>query len=46
MLQKLALLITPEDKSNKQQNQAIHFFHWQPELFYRFDLPQSTDLRW
>jgi len=29
-LQKLALLITPEDKSNKQQNQVIHFFHWQP----------------
>jgi len=25
-LQKLALLITPEDKANKQQNQAIHFF--------------------
>jgi len=25
-LLKLALLITPEDKSNKQQNQAIHFF--------------------
>jgi len=25
-LQKFALLITPEDKSNKQQNQAIHFF--------------------
>jgi len=33
-LQKLALLITPEDKSNKQQNQAIHFFHWQPKLFH------------
>jgi len=32
----------PEDKSNKQQNQAIHFFHWQPKLFHRFDLPQST----
>ena len=25
MLQKLALLITPEDKANKQQNQADHF---------------------
>ena len=24
-LQKLALLITPEGKANKQQNQAIHF---------------------
>jgi len=24
-LQKLALLVTPEDKFNKQQNQAIHF---------------------
>jgi len=45
-LQKLALLITLEDKSNKQQNQAIHFFHWQQKLFYRSDLPQSTDSRW
>jgi len=45
-LHKLALLATPEDKSNKQKNQAIHFFHWQPKLFYRFDLQQSTDLRW
>jgi len=35
-LQKLALLITPEDKSTKQQNQAVHLFHWQPKL--------STDL--
>jgi len=25
-LQKLALLITPENKSNKQQNQAFIFF--------------------
>jgi len=25
-LQNLAQLITPEDKSKKQQNQAIHFF--------------------
>jgi len=25
-LQKLALLITPEEKSNKQQNQTIYFF--------------------
>jgi len=25
-LQKLTLLITPKDKSNKQQNQVIHFF--------------------
>jgi len=45
-LQKLALLITPEDKSNKQQNQAIHFFYWQPKLFQRSDFPQSTDWRW
>jgi len=45
-LQNLVLLITPEDKSNKQQNQAIHFFHWQPKLFHRSDLPQSTELRW
>jgi len=36
----------PEDKSNKQQNQAIQFFHWQPKLFHRSDLLQSTDLRW
>jgi len=21
--------MTPEDKSNKQQNQAAHSFHWQ-----------------
>jgi len=27
-LQNLALLTTPEDKSNKQQNQAGHSFHW------------------
>jgi len=32
-LQKRALLITPEDKCNKQQTQAVHFFHWQPKLF-------------
>jgi len=44
-MQKLALLITPEDKPNKQQNQAIHFFHWQPKLFHGSDIPQSTDLR-
>jgi len=43
-LQKLALLITPEDKANKQQNQAIHFFYWQPKCFHRSDLPRSTDL--
>jgi len=29
-LQKLALLITPEDKSNKQENQVTLSFHWQP----------------
>jgi len=27
-LEKLALLITPEDKSNKQQNQVGHSFHF------------------
>jgi len=43
-LQNLVLLVTPEDKSNKQQNQAIHFFHWQPKLFHRSDLPPSTEL--
>jgi len=26
-VEKLALLITPEDKSNKQQNQATQSFH-------------------
>jgi len=34
-----------KDKSNKQQNQAIHFFHWQSKLFHRSNLPQSMDLR-
>jgi len=36
MLQTLALLIAPEDKSNKHQNQAAHSFHWQQNF--------STDL--
>jgi len=44
-LQKVALLIMPEDKSNKQKNQANHSFHGQPKLFHRSDLSQSTDLR-
>jgi len=44
MLRKLSLLITPEDKSNKQQNQAARIFHWQPKLCHRSDFPQSTDL--
>jgi len=32
-LQKHALLITPEDKSKKQQNQAIHFFSLATKTF-------------
>jgi len=35
---KLALLITPEDKSNKQQNQAGHSFHWQPNQNFSTNL--------
>jgi len=45
-LQKLALLITPEDKSSKQQNKAGHSFHVQPKLFHISELLQSTDFRW
>jgi len=37
-LQKLALLITPEDKSNKQQNQATVF------IFFTGNQNFSTDL--
>jgi len=46
-VEKLALLMTPEDKSNKQQNQATHSFSLtaKPKLFRRSDLSQSTDLR-
>jgi len=29
-VEKFALLITPEAKYKKQQNQATHSFHWQP----------------
>jgi len=35
-VEKLALLITSEDKSNKQENQATHSFSTKPKL--------STDL--
>jgi len=44
-VEKLALLITPEDKSNKQQNQAVHSFSLtsKPKLFHRSDLLQSKD---
>jgi len=47
-VEKLALLMTPEDKSNKQQNQATHSFSLttKPKLFHRCELSQSTDLRW
>jgi len=46
-VEKLALLVTPEDKSNKQQNQGAHSFSLatKPKLFHRYDLSQSTDLR-
>jgi len=37
-LQKLALIITAEDKPNKQQNQAIHFYHWQPDQNFSTDV--------
>jgi len=43
-LQKLALLVTPEEKANKQQNQAI-IFSLATKLFHKSDLPQPTDLR-
>jgi len=45
-LQKLALLIRPEDKCNKQQNQVGHSCHWQPKRFHGSDPSQSTDMRW
>jgi len=37
-LQKLALLVVSEDKSNKQQNQAIHLFsleNFSTDLIFR-----------
>jgi len=34
----LALLTTPEDKSNKQQNQAVHSFYWQTNQNFSTDL--------
>jgi len=37
-LQKLALLITPEYKSNKQKNQPGHSFYWQPKQNFSMDL--------
>jgi len=44
-VEKLALLATSEDKSNKQQNQATHSFSLTTKTFHRPDLSQSTDLR-
>jgi len=44
-VEKLALLVTSEDKSNKQQNQATHSFSLTNKTFHRSDLSQSTDLR-
>jgi len=37
-LPKPGLLLTPEDKSNKQQNQAGNSFHWEPNLNFSTDL--------
>jgi len=45
-VEKLALLITSEDKSNMQQNQASHSFSLITKTFHISDLSQSTDLRW
>jgi len=45
-IEKLAPLITFEDKSNNQQNQANHSFSLTTKTFHRSDLSQSTDLRW
>jgi len=45
-VEKFALFITSEDKSNKQQNQATYSFSFTTKTFHRSDLSQSTDLRW
>jgi len=45
-LQKLALLKTLEDKSNKQQNQAGHSFHWQPNQNFSTDLIFRSQQIW
>jgi len=37
-LRKLALLTTHEGMCNKQQNQAGHSFHWQPNQNFSIDL--------
>ena len=37
-VEKLVLLIMPEDKSNKQQNQAGHSFLWQPNQNFSTDI--------
>jgi len=37
-VEKLALLTTSEDKSNKQQNQVSHSLHWQPNQDFSTDL--------
>ena len=37
-VEKFTLLITPEDKSNKQQNQGTHSFSWQPNQTFFTDL--------
>jgi len=37
-VEKLALRIMPEDKSNKQQNQAAHSCCWQPNQNFSTDL--------
>jgi len=44
-VEKLALLTTSEDKSDKQQNQATHSFSLTTKTFHKSDLSQSADLR-
>ena len=36
----------PEDKSNKQQNQASHCFHWQPNQIFSTDLIFHSQQIW
>jgi len=46
-VEKLALLIMSEDKSNKQKTSySFSFIDNQTKTFHRCGLSQSTDLRW
>jgi len=45
-LRTLALLITPEDKWSKQQIQAAHSLHWQPNQNLSTDLTFSGQQTW